>query len=145
MKKLIFALCCGLISCTILAQVPDSISNKFKSSYPNVKNAQWKTDKNLYTASYRDSMNFENRVIYDKTGKFQMNQRQISSTTAPKPVNDYYQANYPKETDYFIWRQDDYNGMQQFFIERQNEILYFDENGKFLKKEALKTPPPTKK
>jgi hypothetical protein len=145
MKKLISAICICLFSTVLFAQVPDSISNKFKSSYPNAQNAQWKMDKNLYTATYKDSMNMENRVIYDKSGAFQMNQRQVNNNTAPKTIGEYYKKNYPKEADYHIWQQEDYNGMKQFFIERKNEILYFDDNGKFTKKDAIKTSPPTQK
>lgn len=129
-----FASMCATV---LNAQVPDSIRQQFKKSYPNIGNAQWKMENGDYYATYRDSQDLEHTVIYDKNGKPSGQRYQVSSKNVPSGVSDYYKTNFPGEKNYKVWMEEDRYGMKSYFIQRKNEKLYFDQNGKYLRKEPL--------
>jgi len=116
-------------------QVPGNVSKRFTTDYPNT-NSTWTKSGTNYRAEYMDTKSKTGRaVVYDMNGNPVGMERELSRSDYPANINQYYTASYPNE-EYRIWTSDDKTGKQTYFIPRKTEILYFDDKGTFVRKDA---------
>ncbi len=114
------------------AQVPDSIRMSFENKYPN-SNAVWNTDNGVYSATYSKD-NRQYMVGYDNKGTMIWSRSQVTGSEIPKTISSYYRTNYPNQTDYIIWKEDNTIGKPGYYSTVGNEQLYFDNKGNFIRK-----------
>jgi hypothetical protein len=117
------------------AQVPDSIRMGFEKKYPN-SNAVWNTDNGVYSATYsRDNRQY--MVGYDNKGTMIWSRSQVTGSDIPKSISSYYRTNYPNQSDYIIWREDNTTtGKPGYYSTMGNDRLYFDSSGSFIRKDT---------
>ncbi|MFL5754034.1 MAG: PepSY-like domain-containing protein [Bacteroidia bacterium] len=112
-------------------QVPDSISQRFKTDYPNVTNPTWRWEDNNYRVNYWDETNTEHNLIYDKAGRLSKSQYQVGADQVPPELMNYYNKNYPDRKDYKVWLEQDNTGKKTYYVPGNNETLYFDQMGNY--------------
>lgn len=137
MKKigLLIATVC-MSTLTWAQQVPDSVRQRFKTDYPDVQDVQWKTENGQYHATYQDTGKLEHNIIYDKNGKMSGRQYQLGTNDVPSGISDYYKNNYPAEHNYKVWVDEKESGGKRYYVRGKDGTLWFDENGKFVRKDA---------
>jgi hypothetical protein len=143
MKNILFLTAFIFCFCTAWAQVPDSISKRFSMQYPEVKNQTWKTENNRYRVTYRDNMNMEQSVIYDRNGQIYGKRSEVQTQEVPPSVSEYYSKNYPGESKYKVYRETDTIGGNSYYIDRKGERIYFDNQGAYQRKTST-TPTPNR-
>lgn len=126
------AMCSG--SMMWAQQVPDSISQRFRTDYPNATNPTWNWQGGDYSVNYQDEQSRQHNLFYDRNGEISRSQYEIGVEQVPFPLSDYYTKNYPDKTGYKIWIEEDKAGNKSYYIPQDNETLYFDNTGKFLRK-----------
>jgi hypothetical protein len=116
-------------------QVPGTVSSRFSTDYPNT-NTTWTMSGKNYRAEYMDPKTNSGRaVVYDQNGNPLGMEREVSRTDLPPTINEYYTATYPNE-EYRVWTNDDKTGKKSYYITRKSEVLWFDDKGAFIRKEA---------
>ncbi len=126
------ALCAGMLS---FGQVPDSITTRFNTAHPGVSQVEWKTTDKGYKVSFIDTMKMEHFIMYDNTGKLHEHRYRLASWDVPATVSGYYTRSYPMEKEYRVWVLIDKWGNRNYYIKRRSEVLYFDKEGKYSRKE----------
>jgi len=112
---------------------PNTITSKFNADYPN-NNPTWTSDNGTYRAQYMDgTTNMGRSVIYDKDGTMMSREEQLSNTSYPMPIVDYYSKTYPNEK-YDVWSTTDKAGNTTYYTNRNDETIWFDKNGKYKSK-----------
>jgi hypothetical protein len=140
MKKMILLAAAALCLNKVVAQTtpedrgniktPNTVTTKFNTDYPNA-NATWSRDGSNYRAEYNDrSTNVPHSVTYDKNGNMLTREERLSRGTYPQAIGDYYTKNYPDE-NYDVWSSTDGTGNVTYYTIRNNEMLWFDNNGNY--------------
>jgi len=116
-------------------QVPGSVSKRFNTDYPST-NSTWTTAGTNYRAEYMDPKTKTGRAVYyDTNGNPVGMERELSRSEYPASINEYYTASYPNE-EYRVWTSDDKTGKRNYFITRKTEVVWFDDKGTYVRKEA---------
>lgn len=138
MKNVIFisiALILGFSACGQKVKkedVPASVTAKFTSLYPNVKDVKWSKEDANYEAEFEVS-DVEMSANFDATGNLIETETELSVSALPTAVKDYIKTNYNdakiKEAAKII----DAKGVTTFEAEVNDADVIFDAQGKFLK------------
>ena len=128
-------ICINVMS--VWAQVPDNITQKFKMAYPEAGNVKWKTEKKGYKATYHDAAQMKHSVYYDNEGNMTKHEYQVVKKEAPAAIYDYCSKYYPQETISEVWVEEDKSGNKTYYITHKQEVLYFDNNGNYIKKTSV--------
>lgn len=120
-------------------QVPAVVVENFTKQFPNVTPA-WHKDGAHYRVSYIDPQSKLGRVlVYDKEGSVVRTENEVDKAGLPTPIGDYYSDNYPGET-YQVWSTDDKTGGRTlYFSNRNEETIYFDQNGKVMSQKKARS------
>jgi hypothetical protein len=112
-------------------QLPTFIEEKFKKEYPNIT-PTWHVDEKLYIAEFTDTNVFKGmRIAYDRNGRVVRRESEMENASYPASINDYYVKNYPGEK-FKTWRSRDAKGIQRYCIKRDSDVLWFDNEGKYI-------------
>ena len=112
--------------------VPDNIRTRYNTDYPKTQ-PMWTKDGSKYRAEYRDqSSQSSQAIVYDEHGNQMFTERQVNTGTYPDGINNHYSRTYPNEA-YHVWSSQDDTGNPYFYINRDSETIYFDENGNYLR------------
>jgi hypothetical protein len=117
-------------------QIPDTVMQVFKNTYPGVQNVTWRTENDLYFASYEDTGKIGHTVVYDRHGRMDRHQFQVGPKDVPNGIVDYYRTHYPGQKKYDVWLEQDQNGKKKYYVPGSGETLYFDEQGNYLNKQG---------
>jgi len=112
------------------AQVPDNVRTGFDQKYPN-SNATWKVENGNYNAYYTDASKNDRVVSYDKDGQMLYSRTRVTGSAIPGGISTYYTSNYPTESKYDVWMEEDARGTRSYFSVRENNRLYFDGTGNY--------------
>jgi hypothetical protein len=113
-------------------KVPSAILDKFKTEYPN-ETPTWNMDNGNYRASFIDAkMMNGHAVAYDKNGAVVYREEQLAKGDYPQQIDDYFMVKYP-QSKHGVWSSMDISGKRRYFSNHEKEIVWFDENGKYVK------------
>jgi hypothetical protein len=115
---------------------PTGVLNSYNRDYPNT-NATWTMDGNNYRADYSNN-GMNQAAIYDRNGNRLSSERQLSQGSYPSAISDYYTSNYPNE-QYNVWSSQDKAGNTTYYVKRNEEMVWFDKNGKYKNKTKIKS------
>lgn len=136
MKKIKMTVLTAFASISLAwAQVPDSVQSRFQRDHSDVENSQWTIDGDRYTATYRDTSNMQNEVMYDRSGNITNTRRSVRSADYPGSISNYYKKNYPGEENFELWMEEDNRGRKSYTSSMNENRLYFDEKGNYLRSE----------
>ncbi len=104
----------------------------FSGSNPHV-NALWiANDDNTYSAEFRDENTKMGRIIiYDNRGNLLAVQNELHDGAYPVAIEIFYAKNYPQEK-FTVWSHYDDSDHKTYFINREQEALWFDRDGRFV-------------
>jgi hypothetical protein len=110
---------------------PAVVTNKFQTDYPNI-NADWRMDEDNYAAEYRDpATNMGRILVYDRNANLIRTDNEMKEGY-PDMIGNYYTKTYPNE-DYKVWSSKDGKGNITYYSNRNDDVLWFDKNGKYTK------------
>ncbi len=118
---------------TTVSGVPDKLMEKFRRDYPEAIETKWTKEENgEYKVLFKDPPNTQQLIIYDKDWKVIRKETELDSKQVPDLIMNYYKENYPQETGYRVWLNEDASGRTYYSNGTEFGIL-FDFNGKVLK------------
>lgn len=116
---------------------PGPVNNRFGLDYPN-NNPSWQREGNYFSARYKDNTTNRDRVIiYDGNGNIIRTENELDPNNYPSTIGGYYTKHYPNE-GYIIWMSEDNTGKKAYYIIRNNERIWFDENGNYTEPQTTK-------
>lgn len=124
--------------------VPDNIRTHFSDNYPNVRGAEWSTSGNNHSVKYRNDQNLQQVITYDNNARVIRQDQQLDEMRIPTGVTSYYNTNYPNQTDYMVWSSQDNAGNVTYYSTYNNQMIYFDATGNYLRAEKLSPATPMK-
>jgi hypothetical protein len=111
---------------------PKVVLDKFTQSYPDIT-PEWKMDGKNFVANFVDPNTLKGiSIVYDKDGNVIRKETELENSSYPQSINDYYIKKYPGEK-YKTWSSVDNSGANTYFIKRENETIWFDKDGNFVK------------
>jgi len=111
---------------------PKIVMTAFTGSNPNVKPAWTFSDDNTYSAAFTDeATNMGRIIIYDSRGNLIAVENELHNSAYPAAIATYFIKTYPKEK-YKVWSFYDTNDRKTYFINREQETVWFDRDGKFV-------------
>ena len=123
--------------------LPVIVTTKFAGEYPNIA-PTWSIDEDHYAAQYRDEKtNLSHIVVYDRFGNVIRKENELDVSAHPKAVCSYYSKHYPDEK-YVVWKSEDAKGKISYYSKREDVIVCFDKNGKFISTKPNKGKAPEK-
>jgi hypothetical protein len=118
---------------TTVSGVPDRLMEKFRKDHPTAIDARWSKEENdEYKVIFKDPPNTQQLIIYDKDWKVVRKETELDSKQVPDSIINYYKQNYPQETGYKVWLNEDVNG-RIYYSDGTEFGIYFDMNGKVVK------------
>ena len=132
---ILFIICINIVLAQ--AQVPGNTGWQYRKTYPATKEEAIKTGNECYRTSYRDTYKKEHIVYCDTKGKVIREEYQLTAKDIPAGINSYYRKNYPQDKTYEVWAEKPKQGARTYYIDRGNEIIYFDAKGNYTKKIAI--------
>ncbi len=125
-------------------QPPVIVMTTFTSSYH--ANAVWTAnDDNTFNGSYIDeSSNMGRVIIYDNRGNLLAVENELHNDAYPAAIATHYIKNFPKEK-FTVWSHYDTNDSKTYFVNRPQETIWFDRDGKYLQTVKKRSQMITKK
>ena len=109
---------------------PTIVMAKFNETYPDISPAWWKSGDN-YTATFVEAPSGTKRMmVYDSFGNLLRNDGQMGEKVYPVTIKKYCRKKYPDEK-YDIWSSEDSKGKKSYFLLREKEIVWFDDQGNY--------------
>jgi hypothetical protein len=140
MKKFILIMlisAIGMIGFAQVSKIPQNVQSQFSTSYPNVSTTEWKVEGSNYNVRFFDQMNRQQVVVYNNDAKVIRREAEIERSRIPVTISDYYRKTYPAEKNYTIWSVTDDRGNITYYSPYNDQYLYFDKQGKFLRQEKM--------
>jgi hypothetical protein len=140
MKKfLCFIFLCS-ISSILLAQkddsfVPDKVRSTFNKTHPDALVSGWYKENDNYKVVFREPATQQQILVYNKNGNVVRMETQLQTNEFPPAIVQYYERHYPDKTRYEIWGSKSPDGTYVFYSPVDDNTLYFDKNGNFIKSE----------
>jgi hypothetical protein len=107
---------------------PKVILDKFTKEYPRVT-PSWRMDGQNFVAEFVDPVSLKGvSVVYDKEGNVVRKESEVENASYPQGINDYYIKKYPGEK-FKTWSSLDDKGERRYFIRREKETVWFDQEG----------------
>lgn len=111
------------------AKPPQVVIDNFTKEYPDITPG-WRVDGENFIADFVDPNTLKGvRIVYDKDGRVIRRENELENASYPQSINDYFIKKYPGEK-YRTWTSQDNAGVKRYFIMRQDETIYFDQEGK---------------
>lgn len=120
-----------------LPAVPDNLKAKFGIAYPEATVNGWQTEGNYYKVLFMDK-NVQQVVVYDTSGNVVRKETELDAVDVPPGISEYYKSNYPDKKAYKVWRAEDSEGRQSYNSLVQDDVIYFDAEGKYQRAEKRK-------
>ncbi|MES2559372.1 MAG: PepSY-like domain-containing protein [Bacteroidota bacterium] len=119
---------------TTTTGVPDKLMEKFRKEYPSAIEARWSKEPNdEYKVIFKDPPNTLQLIIYDKNWKVIRKETELDSKQIPDTIINYYKQNYPQETGYRVWLNEDASG-RTYYSNGTEFGIFFDLNGRVIKR-----------
>ena len=134
MKKIIFVAILALTFGFAYAQkkVPDAVTAKFKSAYPNITKVKWGAEGANWEAEFKMN-NVEMSTLYDASGNLLETDTGMAVTALPATVTSYMTANVPGKKITEASKIVDGSGKVTYEAEAGGMDYIFDEQGNFIK------------
>lgn len=111
---------------------PAAVMRSFTLTYPNAGALWTVNDDNTYSAEYIDEKtNMGSVIIYDQQGNLAAVESELHNDAYPVAIALYYIKNYPKEK-FTIWSHYDTNDNKTYFAKRDQEVIWFNRDGKYI-------------
>ncbi len=143
MKKIIVTtiLCLGLSSVYAQkikgADVPTTVKEGFKKSFPNSKAEEWEKEDGNFEAEF-DVKKVETSALFDASGNLLQTEVEIPVKELPKAVIDYLSKNESGKKIKEAAKITDNKGFISYEAEVGEVDYIFDSTGNFIKKEVEK-------
>ena len=143
MKKIIVTtiLCLGLSSVYAQkikgADVPKTVKEGFKKSFPNSKAEEWEKEDGNFEAEF-DVKKVETSALFDASGNLLQTEVEIPVKELPKAVIDYLSKNETGKKIKEAAKITDNKGFISYEAEVGEVDYIFDSTGNFIKKEVEK-------
>lgn len=131
---------CSLINAQSLKEkeVPKPVLDAFKSEHGDIKKSHWEKYRGKYQVTYTVEKK-DDILLYDKTGKLVSETKQIDKAELPAECETYINEKFekPKIIDVLHMNINDsivYSVAMR--CKKGDYELFFDKNGKFLKKKT---------
>jgi hypothetical protein len=111
--------------------VPGNLEKKFKSSYPDAAAVEWQKSGENYKVTFTDKKNLHHTLLYDKDSKIVSKEAEMDDQAVPKSIREYFVKNFPKEETYRVWKVEDETGKVKYYAPVKDAVIFFDEEGKF--------------
>ena len=122
------------VSCAA-QNVPDAVKNAFAKSFPNTPVKKWDKEDGNYEANFtKDKKSMS--ATFDATGKWTETETDIKVSELPAAVINYVKSTYNGATIKEAAVLSNTERKKMYEAEVKGKDLLFDENGKFIKKEA---------
>ena len=141
MKKLLMMTVLLAFGTMLVAQTPDPVKEKFKSTHPEATNPYWKAEKdNMYRVNYTDN-NVRHAIVYDKEGNVVSEEMEVQATAVPDNINEYYKKRGADGTTktYSVWQVKDKDGNVMYYSEYEGKTAYFDKEGNVTTRQGMAT------
>jgi len=131
MKNLLSLLLLSFIAVQIHAQkleakdVPAPVTDKFNTTHPAVKDADWKKDGKYYSVGYQVNK-LDNTVTYDINGGLVNTNEGIPVLNLPKCVADYVRLKYPHDKIKKATKTTGTDNTVSYIAKVDNQNLHFD-------------------
>jgi hypothetical protein len=110
-------------------QVPSQVTERFNREYPGISGS-WTRDGDNYRVEFTDpNSRMSHVIIYDRNGEVVRRESEVDQV--PQTINEYYDKNYPGEK-LRTWRSESVAGEHGYFTRRNDELVRFDKEGKFI-------------
>ncbi len=140
MKKLILSIAIAFIATICFAQkmqeknVPVKVTATFQKQYPTATAVKWDKEDDKYEASFTLD-NVSNSLLMDAQGSIIETEVVIELNLLPNGVLDYAKKNYANKKVKGAAKITDASGIVTYEVEIKGTDLFFDSNGKFIKKQ----------
>jgi hypothetical protein len=117
---------------------PAAAKEHFEKHHAGSSNVIWREVNGEYHVTYTDpKTKLGHVIVYNSEGKLIRHENELETTTYPETVKKFFIKEYPGEK-YSIWESQDEKGSKTYYIPREKEFLWFDENGKLSGKRKRK-------
>jgi hypothetical protein len=97
----------------------------------------WGTEGNNYTVRYIDPRTaLGHKLVYDRQGVILRSENEIALNECPASLVAYYHKNHANEP-VRIWSYEENTGLKKYFIRVQSRTLWFDKEGRYMKRKIL--------
>jgi hypothetical protein len=111
---------------------PATIIEKFNKEHPGMT-PSWKADGTNFRADFVDPNTFKGcSILYDKDGNVIRRENEMENASYPQTINDYYIKHFPGEK-FKTWTSLDNSGQKKYYIRRENEVVWFDKDGNYIR------------
>lgn len=118
---------------TNMMGVPDRLIEKFRKDYPGAIDVKWlKVENEGYKVIFKDPPNTRQLIMYDKDWRINRKETELDSKQVPDSIINYYKQNYPQESNYKVWLNEDAGG-RIYYSDGTEFGIYFDMNGRMIK------------